>query len=255
MADPTKYTIEATETSLTILEALVDQDGPTGVTALAERVGSSKSVVHNHLSTLEASGYVLKDGTQYRPSLRTLNLGVRTREQLPVFRIAKPLLDNLAAATGETATLFVREEEGGVPVYVVEPSDESISNLREGERLPLPENAPGRAILSTLSDERIDEILDDAELVARTDSTLTDPEELRERVRQIRDSGISFCREEQAEGVVSAAAPIETRNDRSNAALGVYGPADRLQGRYLEEDLTGQILSTAKSVRVTLTNL
>jgi DNA-binding IclR family transcriptional regulator len=255
MVDSSKYRVEATETSVTILETLVERGAPAGVTSLANRVESSKSVVHNHLSTLEAAGYVVKEGTRYRPSLRTLNLGVRTREGLPVFRIAKPLLENLAAATGETTTLFVREEDWGVPVYVVEPTDEGISNLREGERLPLPVNAPGRAILSSLSDERVDGIIDNTELVAHTDSTITDSEELRERIRQVQDSGISFCREEQTEGVVSAAAPIETRSKHSTAALGVYGPAERLQGRYLEEDLTGQILSAAKSVRVELSNL
>lgn len=53
---------------------------------------------------------------------------------------------------------------------------------------------------------------------------------------------------------MSAAAPIETGSEHSTAALGVYGPAERLEGRYLEEDLTGQILSAAKSVRIQLTN-
>nr|WP_231896117.1 MULTISPECIES: hypothetical protein [Haloferax] len=35
--------------------------------------------------------------------------------------------------------------------------------------------------------------------------------------------------------------------------MGVCGPSSRLTGRYLEEDITGQVISTAKSIQVDLT--
>lgn len=253
MTDEPKYAIEATETSLSILEALVEYEEPVGVTTLATELGCSKSVAHNHLSTLHARGFVCKAGGRYQPSLRTLNLGTRTREHLPVYRAAKTSIENLAAATGETTTLFVKEDTWGVPVYVVEATGDWTSDLREGERLPLPVNAPGKAVLASLPDDEVDDVLDAAELVPRTDATVTDPDELRAQTRRIRDDGIAFRREEQRAGIVGVAAPIETGDGQAPAALGVRGPAERLNGRYLEEDITGQVISTAKSVQVELT--
>jgi DNA-binding IclR family transcriptional regulator len=252
MVGPSEYTIDATETSLTVLEALVDAEEPLGVTALSERVGVSKSVVHNHLSTLLARGYVLKHPDGYSPSLKPLRLGDRTRRAQPTCRAAKPRVDNLAAASGETTMLFVLEERFGVPAYIVEPADGWDPTFRIGDRLPLPVTAPGKAILASLPDERAGEIIEDTELVAHTDATPTDPEELRRQLRRIRDDGIAFCRGEREAGVVGVAAPIEGGDSRTVAALGVCGSVDRLNGRYLEEDIPGQVLSTVKSIGVEL---
>lgn len=252
--DTSAYTIEATETSLAVLEALVDHEGPVGVTRLADQLDSSKSVVHNHVSTLRARGYVVKVGDRYRPSLRTLQLGNRTRDHLPVYRAAISGIDNLAAATGETTTLFVREENWGVPVYVVNGIDGRTLDVREGGRVPLPANAPGKAILSSLPDDAVDAIIDAMEPGADSDATVSDPDELRTQIRRIRDDEVAFSREERGENVVSVATSLPTGDEHTTAALGIHGPSERLSGRYLEEDITGQVLSTAKSIRVELTD-
>lgn len=71
--------------------------------------------------------------------------------------------------------------------------------------------------------------------------------------RRVRDDDIAFCRGEQFEGIVGIAAPIPSTDGYRAAALGVSGPVDRLNGRCLEEDVTGQVFSTTKSFRVALT--
>lgn len=253
MTDEPQYAVEATQTSLAILEALVDSNDPVGVTALADIVGVSKSVAHNHLSTLRAAGYVVKRSERYEASLRPLALGERTRDGFDFYQAAKQQLDNLAAATGETATLFVLEERGGVPVSISEPEGGWSAPFRAGERLPLHVNAPGKAILASLASDRVDRILDETDLVAPTSATIVDPEELTDELRQIRDDGVAFCRGEQYEGVIGVAAPLSQINGSRIAAMGVCGPVNRLNGRYLREDITGQVLSTTKSVQVDLT--
>lgn len=253
MTDAPEYTVDATETSLAILERLVDATDPLGVTALADYVGVSKSVAHNHLATLRAAGYVRKQSGQYTPSLRSLDLGVRTRDEIGVYQAAKQHLDNLAAATGETTTLFVFEEAAGVPVYLTGTEDGWSAPFNEGQRLPLHVNAPGKAILASLAPERVETVLDETDLTGPTDATITDPTELVEELQSVRDDGIAFCRGEHYEGIVGVAAPLPAISENRIAALGVCGPVDRLNGRYLEEDITGQVLSTAKSVQVDLT--
>lgn len=253
MSDENPYTVEATETSLTVLETLVESEGSMGVTALADHIGVSKSAIHNHLSTLGTAGYVIKREDQYAASLRPLNLGVRTRSGIGVYRAAKKKLDNLAAATGETAALFVLEEDSGVPAYIVETADGWSPPFNEGGRLPLHVNAPGKSILASLPSSRSEEILRTTELTAPTDAVMTDPGELRDELRRISDDGIAFSRGEQFEGVVGVAAPLPDGSEDRAAALGIWGSVERLTGRYLEEDIMGQVLSTAKSVRIDLT--
>lgn len=252
MANNPRYTVDATETSLSVLEALVESDRPLGVTSLSDELGVSKGVVHNHLSTLKARGYVVKREGKYEPSLHLLDLGTRTRGRLPIYDVASEKVTNLAETTGETATLFVLENGTGVPVQIVEHPDSWSPPYREGERMPLHVNAPGKSLLASLPDDRVDAILEDEDLVTPTEATVTDADELESQLRRVRDDGVAFCRGEQFEGIVGVAAVIPTVSETPTAAIGICGPAARLNGRYLEEDITGQVLSTVKSVRIEL---
>jgi DNA-binding IclR family transcriptional regulator len=252
MDERSEYTVDATGRSLRVLEALVDAPEPMGVTALSREVDAAKSVVHNHLSTLRAHGYVTKRDGRYEPSLGLLALSERIRDGLSIYQRTREAVDNLAAATGETATLFLREETHGIPVHIADGDTEWTRPFGVGERLPLHVNAPGKCLLASLADEELERVLAASEREAFTDATITDREELDRELRRVRDGSIAFCRGEHYEGVVGAAAPIPSVGDHRTAALGVCGPVDRLNGRYLEEDITGQVLSTTKSVQIEL---
>lgn len=253
MADDTPYTIEATGTSLRLFERLVEAAEPVGVTRLAADLDLSKSVAHNHLSTLRHLGYVVKRDRKYEPALRPLAHGERTRRAMRVYEVGREEVDNLAEAAGEVVLLFVEEEGRGVLVCISDGSADWSPPYCAGERMPLHVNAPGKAILASLPEERAVSILAEGALVAPTERTVTDPDELRRGLRRVRDDGVAFCREEQFAGVIGIAAPVEAPGESRHAALGVVGPADRLNGRYLEEDLAEQVISTAKSIELALT--
>ncbi|WP_225335311.1 IclR family transcriptional regulator [Halomicrobium urmianum] len=252
MTESGRYEVEATGTSIAIFEALVAAEDGLGVTALARETDLSKSVVHNHLSTLQAHGYVVKRDGTYEPSLRPLAQGDQTRENLAVYGAARGEIDNLASATGETTALFVREADSAVPVYVARGGENWSPPFREGERFPLHATAPGKSLMTSVPAERLTELIDGMDLSAADDAS--DPEEFREQLRQVRDDGIAFSRAEHLDGVVGVAAPIPSTNGSRPAALAVCGPIERLNGRYLEEDIAGQVLSTSTSIQVALTS-
>lgn len=253
MTDDAPYRIEATGTSLRLLERLVEAGEPVGVTRLAADLDLSKSVAHNHLSTLRQLGYVVKRNREYEPTLRPLALGERTRRAMRVYDVGRERVDNLAEASGEVVLLFVEEANRGVPVCIAEGSGDWSPPYCVGERMPLHVNAPGRAILASLPEDRTASILGETPLGAPTDRTVTDRDELERRLRKVRDDGVAFCREEQFSGIIGVGAPIRETDGSRHAALGVVGPAERFNGRYLEEDLAGQVISTANAIEVALT--
>jgi DNA-binding IclR family transcriptional regulator len=252
MGNSSQYAVEATGTSIAVLERLIDADCPVGVTELAAELDLAKSVVHNHLSTLRAEGYVAKRNNKYEPSTRILSLGERIRCRLPVYRNAKDTVDNLAAATSETALLVIREGSHAVPIYIADGATEWSSPFRVGERLPLYATATGKCLAASLSDETLEDLLADVSFESFTDTTTTELSALRTELRRVRDDGFAFCRGEHNAEIVGVAAPIPETNTSRTAALGVVGPARSLSGRYLEEDVTGQVLSTTKSIQVDL---
>lgn len=251
MTEQTEYAIDATDTSLEILEQLVE-NGPRGVTAIASELDMAKSAVHNHLTTLRARGYVVnRDGT-YEASLGLLELGNRARGNLDLYDV-RAKIDNLAEATGETTILATEEAGHAVAVYIATTPDSWRPPFYEGERLPLHSNAAGKAILSTFSRARVEDMLTSNDLTAPTDRTVTDTDELTDQISRIRDDGIAFSKEEQFDGIVGVAAPLPQTNDVRPAAISVAGSADTLHGRHFEEDVTGQVVSTTKAINVELT--
>ena len=80
MSSQPSRTVQATETSITILEALHDL-GQAGVTELSNQLSLSKGNVHKHLTTLEQNEFVVNEGGVYSLSHRFLELGkVDSRE-------------------------------------------------------------------------------------------------------------------------------------------------------------------------------
>lgn len=252
MAEGNSTEVHATVNSFRILEQLVGAERPVGVTELADAVDLSKGVVHNHLNTLSGLGYVKKHGQRYLPSLGLLKLGEDTRRRLSTFTWIRHYIENLARLTGEVSTLFVEEGGLGVCVYTALGSERWVPDYTCGSQMPLHVNAPGKAILASLDQDRIDDIIEEHGLTRMTTQTVTIPETLKSELRNIRENRISFCRGEQFPDVIGAAATIGLNERGPTAAIGVCGPSDRLSGRYLEEDLTGQVISTANSVQVEL---
>lgn len=246
-----RYPVNATKTSFTLLETLA-VDGPLGVTDLTSRVDATKGTVHNHLTTLRSLGYVKKVDGRYELTLRSLATGERTRERSELYRVAKPYVDNLTKTTDECAGLYVEEKGRGTRVYHATGTYTWSPPSVDGDQLPLHATAAGKAILASMSDGRIEECVRRHGLAALTDQTITDRETLFERLRNVRDDGVAYSREERIEGINGVAAPIRGCDHHGFAAICVVGPADVLTGRHFEEDITGQALSAAKQIELEL---
>jgi len=247
-------TVEATANSFEILETLVAAAKPLGVTELADSVGLSKGVVYNHLGTLSELGYVQKEDGRYRPSLHLLSLGSRTRTKIEPYRVARNHVDNLAQTTGEVATLFIEEDGRGICTHLAAETGAWSPDYVCGDRVPLHVTATGKAILATFSTEQVEETVARHGLPAPTDHSISDKATLKSEVQTVRDSRVAFSREEQYEDIVGVATSFGLDERGPAAAIGVCGPLDRLSGRYLKEDITGQVISTAKSIQVDLTS-
>lgn len=244
--------VQATVNSFRILEQLVRAEESLGVTEIADAVGLSKGVVYTHLKTLIDLGYARKQEQRYLSSFRIIKIAEDIRHNIPRFTQVRHNVENLAQVTGEVSTLFVEEDGVGVCVYTAMGSEPWLPDYTCGSRIPLHVNAPGKAILSSFDRNRVDSIIEEHGLSRLTDDTLTIPETLNSELSTIRESGVSFCRGEQFSDVVGVATAVDLGERAPAAAIGVCGPSKRLSGRYLEEDITGQVISTAKTIQIDL---
>lgn len=199
-----------------------------GVSEIARDLGLSKAAVHRILSSLRTRDLVSysEDDRRYRLGPMVLALGLQSLDQLDVRRLAVPRLARLSQETSETATLSIRA--GWTRVYVdqVTPSREVIMSVAIGVPYPLHSGASSKAFLAFLSDEEIAEYFEH-DLDALTPRTVTDREELRRELVEIREHGWARSVGERQSGASSVAAPVFDHTGRPAAVISVAGPSPR----------------------------
>lgn len=248
MGSQENISVQATATTFEVIEALRDRDRA-GVTELANNIGISKSAIHSHLSTLSALGYVQQTDGAYELTHRFLRLGLSIRERNPVYLAAKDEVENLARTTRECVNLVVPEADHGFYLYRVGGRDDH--PIPEGGQLALHASAAGKCILAFRDNEAIDTFVAQSGLPTLTDRTITDPAELRNQLRSIRDQRVAFDRGEHTPSWNCVASPIVV-NGRPVGAISMSGPAKRMEGKRLEEDCTGLVSSSSRAVELDL---
>lgn len=242
MDTETQYPIRTTAKAFQVIEGLMHLR-KAGVTELAEYLDLSKSSVYKHLDTLRRLNYVVKEEREYRLGLRFFELGNSLREGNKLYTIAKPYINNLAMTTGETVSLAVEEFKEVVYLYSAHaaPTDE----IKEGTRVPLATDPAGKVILSYKPASERDTLISTSEWL--DESLLSD-------LRTIRDQRMAIERSNDNDGENQVAVPIRDAQDYPLGALTVSGSAASLSGKRLEEDITGLVVSTAKSIEVELSS-
>lgn len=135
--------------ALDLLEIVLADEG-CNLTTAANEAGLTPTSALRHLRALEARGYVARDDTgRYGvgPTMVRLAAGVRTQDPLDeLVAAARPILDELAARTGESAYLAVADGETATYVASVE-SSRAIRHVGWiGQQVPLATTAIGAAL-------------------------------------------------------------------------------------------------------------
>jgi DNA-binding IclR family transcriptional regulator len=240
--------VKTTKTVFAIIEKIEDLDRPT-VSELADALDLAVSTVHDHLKTLEATGYVVEEDKRYQLGLQFLKLGMASKAYIPVASIIAPYLERIAEETSETAWFLV--EENGLSVHL----DSAIGEHglrtanRIGRRSHLHYHAGGKAIMANLPENRIAEIIDRHGLPEKTEHTITDVDALYEDLADIRDRGYALNDNEDIIGARSVSAPLLV-DDNVLGAISVGGPANHLKGDLFMEELPDYITGIANEIRL-----
>ena len=219
--------------ALQVLEALAESDRPRGVSDLARELGMSKSNVYRLLETLRETRYVSRaDGTAaFELSLKMWHLGSRMTARLDVRTTAVPYLRELRDATQETARLTVLSDDQGICIEQAETRLPMRIQTPIGGSLLLYCSSTGKAMLAFQPPEFVARIARSIERF--TPSTLATATALAAELEQIRRDGFAVNRGERVEGVHGVAAPVVDSRGTVAAAIGISGPAERLNYRTL----------------------
>ena len=226
--DAQRYRLHGVERALDTLELLAAA-GPGGMTLteLAERISVSKSSAFALLQTLIARGFAADSGTRlsrrYRLGMALAKLGDAAEVQSPLISLALPVLQALTDATGLTTRLVVPDG----PYAVVTARVDAPGTVRFATYLGKREyphcTSAGKALLAALPRQQARALALEAGMPARTERTITDPDDLLRDLEVSAARGYTIDDEEDSEGVFCVGAAIFDRNGESVAAISGTG--------------------------------
>lgn len=203
---------------LAVFERIVRAQ-PIGVSALARELDADKSAVQRDLMTLSDAGWIRAEpgggGWELTPHILTLARAPSSSDNMRLR--ARPVLERLRTATGETAYLTMPYGD----CFVVIDALESFHLLRMvppiGIVVPFEGSATARAVMPHLPEAEQARLLGGAP----TDA-------LRREFQSARELGYAVNAGDIVAGAIAVAAPILDRNGAPVASLVVTGPAERL---------------------------
>jgi DNA-binding IclR family transcriptional regulator len=226
---------QAVDRALAVLVALGDARPAPGLSALSLELGLHKTTVSRMLGALERSGFVERDVEHhgYRLGPTLLRLGVQAKRSTGLYEAARPTLVELAAATGETASLEVLVAD---EVLILDEAHGHFligSRSEIGTRWPAHATSTGKVLLAaarfeTIGEPRATAHAPRARLARITPYTITTRAAFERELAKVSDAGYAIAREELAPGVLAIGAPVRNGEGRVVAAISVTGPLSRL---------------------------
>jgi DNA-binding IclR family transcriptional regulator len=242
--------IQSVERALDILFLLAEGNGVMTVSEIAARLDVHVSTASRLLSTLASQNVVAQRQDGYRLGLGLLRLTHVVLNELHIRTLAYPHMQQLCQTTQQTiylATLFEGEE-----LYLdqVEPEDTVTQTNWIGRTIPAHTASGGKVLLAYLSDEQLEQYLQRG-LSANTHATITNPDQLRAQLQQVREQGYAISRDEYLVGFSSVAAPIFDRKKQNVGVMVLSGLSANLSLDALVR-LSPQVVATANVISLAL---
>jgi DNA-binding IclR family transcriptional regulator len=94
-------------------------------------------------------------------------------------------------------------------------------------------------------------MIEETELTAYTEKTVTDRDRLKKELRLIRDRGFAFSNGEYEQGAAAIAAPVFDYKGKVAAGISIVGPRERLLGEKKRE-LIDMVIQYARHISSSL---
>ena len=222
--------IKSVDRALAVLEYMSSRKS-VSVTEVATEFELDKGTVSRMMKTFEKHGMAVKSDVsrKYRTGSGVLKLSHNIATCNNMIHIAKPRLTELADKLGTTARLCMIE---GKRVFIIDQAETSSKRTIKdadvpGISKPLYCSAIGKIILAYMPPKKVDALLEKMEFTAYTDSTITNKEDLKDELLQIKLQGYALNVAEFSDYAYCIAVPVFSgKNSELKYCIGITGVRD-----------------------------
>ncbi len=215
--------------ALEVLDQVAAFGRPVRFSELLDKSPFPKPTLYRFVQTLTSQQMLSYDPERqtYAPGVRLVRLAHAAWEQSTLAPIARPHVDALSKAVGETVhlaqldnaqVLYIDKRNAGKPVQMYS---------QAGKVGPAYCTGVGKVMLAFSEPSVIDTVIGQQSFHVFTPQTIATPAALREELTDIRANGYGFDREEHEPGIICVAMPILSETGRVLGALSVTSTTRR----------------------------
>ena len=243
-------TVQSVDRALSILELLSKYPKGLGLTSISRELNLAKSTAHRLLSSLISRDFVYqsKEDESYNLSLKLAKLSFGIIENIDIRNIARPFIEELSAEVNEVVHLCILDGHEVVYIDKVESNRTLRMYSQIGKRALLHCTGVGKMILSGLTDNEINNIINKTGLPKFTENTIISKNTLVNEIQLIRSRGYSIDNEEHESGIYCISAPIYDYTGAIVAGFSVSGPTERITKGINSNHYKEQVLETSRII-------
>lgn len=237
------YALGSVDKTLRVMHMLRDGT-PIRVSSVAKDLGIGVSTAHRIMSMLVFHGFAVQDSQRrYLPGPALGAPVLMARDVDGLLRIASPVLEELAAGTGETVNLTLRVGPH-TRVLLVAGTHGRTEMDRSGAVHPAYTTAAGKASLASVSAAQLEHLFR-GPAAERAGAALDDTAfaDLIRELNRTRTRGYALTRAEAVKGISAVAMPVATATTRT-ITVAVLTPSARF-GALIEDEGKMQLIGEA----------
>lgn len=220
--------VKSAERVLDLLELMAALPGALTLSEAARRLAIPKSSASGLFATLIGRGYVEAGPDGYRLAARLRVGGWVGGEYGQLVRIARPVMQELAARTGESAFLGIMTSDWRVQYIAKVTSEQPLRyDVDLGALRPAYCTSIGLVLLADRPDPAVERFLATTRLEQFTPHTVVDPVGVRALIARVRRQGYVALANSTVAGTSGVGAPVRGASSRVIAGLAVIAPSAR----------------------------
>lgn len=244
--------VEALSRGLDILRAFQPGDGFLGNQEISIRTGLPKSSISRLTYTLTTLGYLSYSDRleKYQLGSGVLALGYAFVSNLSIRQVAKPLIKELAIATGTSVGLVARDRLDMIYIEGFAPTDVTSFRKEVGNKFPIFSTAAGRAYLAALPESERNYFMSHLEKRIGEGADVIKAN-LEEAIACYQENGYCYSWGDWNKDTNAIAVPLVLSQDQI-FVFNAGGPAYRLDKEFMGTEVAPQLKNMVRNIEATL---
>lgn len=212
----------------------------------------SPAVARRCLNTLVTLGYVGKEGKHFLLTPEVMSFASAFLESMNLEQVVRPHLQEVRDRTGDSSSLAVFSKPD--VLYLVHVSTNRMVRLAAGvgTRFPAYATSLGKMLLAHIPADELEAYFAHTDLKAFTDKTVTQPDELRKILKDVRRNEYALTHDELDYGIVSLAVPIRAGTEDVIAAINCSTSTSRTDPTEMLDTRIDALRSAARAIEIEL---